>query len=303
MNYIGVNGTVVPAATAMVSVMDHGFLYGMGLFETFRTYGGHSFLLDEHLDRLRNGCRMIGVQASLEFSRIQRMIRDLMEANDLSDAYIRYTVTAGEAPLGLPSGPYQDATEVIYVKALPPVPDTLYTTGKALYTLVTPRNTPEGPVRLKSLHYMNNIIAKQELMAVEHSAGSTANPEGLPSEGLMLTANGLLAEGLISNLFFIHEGEMFTPSVDTGILPGITRRKVLQLAQRMGLKTEEGAFGQESLFAADEIFLTNSIQELVPVTRLISRQGVGQDVGNGQAGPLTRQLLKAYRDQTGGYRE
>ncbi|WP_138496126.1 aminotransferase class IV [Paenibacillus pinistramenti] len=301
MNYIGINGTLVPAAQAMVSVMDHGFLYGMGLFETFRTYSGVPFLFKEHLDRLRDGCRTVGIRAELDEAGIMALIRELMAANGLQDAYIRYTLTAGEAPFGLPSEPYGHPAEVVYVRPLPQPAADLYTRGKALYVLSTPRNTPETPVRLKSLHYMNNIMAKQELMELERRFGSQANPEGLASEGLLLTRDGELAEGIVSNLFIVSEGQLHTPSIDRGILPGITRSKVIELAKAAGVKVIQGRFGRELLTSADEIFLTSSIQELTPVTKVIRPNGSFFVIGSGTAGPLTLKLLHSYRNLTGGY--
>ncbi|GGA50811.1 aminotransferase class IV [Paenibacillus physcomitrellae] len=300
MNYVGVNGRIVPTGEAMVSVMDHGFLYGMGLFETFRTYGGVPFLLEAHLDRLREGCRAIGIPAGLDQARITELIQGLMEANGLEEAYIRYTVTAGEAPLGLPGESYKQATEIVYVKPLPPLSAELYTKGKALYVLDTPRNTPEGTVRLKSLHYMNNILAKQELTEKEAQYGAAANPDRLPAEGLMLTADGKLAEGIVSNLFVLAGSKLYTPSADTGILPGITRRQVIRDAGELGVKVVEGRFDRELLSAAEEVLVTNSVQELVPVTRVIGTEGTAFEVSGGKAGTLTRKLLELYRNAYGG---
>ncbi|ANS76355.1 4-amino-4-deoxychorismate lyase [Paenibacillus yonginensis] len=299
MNYLGVNGRIVPAGEAMVSVMDHGFLYGMGLFETFRTYGGIPFLLKAHLDRLHESCLAIGIPADLDEVRIAGLIQRLMEANRLQEAYIRYTVTAGEAPLGLPGEPYKQAAEVVYVKPLPPLSAELYTKGKAMYVLDTPRNTPEGPVRLKSLHYMNNLLAKQELMEKEARFGMAANPDRLPAEGLMLTRDGKLAEGIVSNLFALADSKLYTPSIDSGILPGITRRQVIRHAGELGIEVVEGQFGLELLSAAEEVLLTNSVQELVPVTRIIGTNGTSFEVSGGKAGTLTRKLLELYRSAYG----
>lgn len=295
MNYIGLNGEVVPVAKAMVSVMDHGFLYGMGLFETFRTYGGQPFLLAQHLDRLRFGCRAAGIAAHIDERQAAVHIAELLAANGLADAYIRYTVTAGEAEFGLPSADYTTPTVVVYVKPLPLQPAALYTDGKALRILKTMRNTPEGAVRLKSLHYMNSILGKRELSAYPPDS------KGLPYEGLMLTKEGFLAEGIVSNLFFVDQNELYTPEVATGILPGITRQAVIDLAHAMGIAVNEGRFGVKRLLAADEIFLTGSVQEIVPVTRVYpGSEGEPITVGGGSVGPLTAKLQKAYREQTGG---
>lgn len=153
----------------------------------------------------------------------------------------------------------------------------------------TRRNTPEGDVRFKSLHYMNNIIAKRELVACGASTGA---------EGLMLSREGWLAEGIVSNLFFVEDGVVRTPSIATGILPGITRARVLELAREAGYLTEEGIFDWEHLLQADEIWMTNSIQELIPITRLTDVNGKSIAISGGEAGDVTRQLLALYRATT-----
>lgn len=289
MNYVGLNQRIVEAKDAVVSVLDHGFLYGMGLFETFRTYGGVPFLLRRHLDRLADGCSRLGIPFEPDEAALGDWIKRVMDTNKLQEAYIRYTVTAGEDILGLPAGAYAQPNHLLYVKELPRVPAALYTAGKPLQLLRIPRNTPEGPVRLKSLHYMNNVLAKREL------AGYASAADG--AEGLMLTEQGFLAEGIVSNLFFIHNGVLHTPEIATGILPGITREMVLELAPEAGLRTEEGLYRWEQLLAADEVFLTNSVQELVPVTTLW--QGTeAMAVNSGGCGRNTAELIRLYRERT-----
>ncbi|WP_055105417.1 aminodeoxychorismate lyase [Paenibacillus ihumii] len=296
MNYIGVNGVPTPSAEAVISVMDHGFMYGMGLFETFRTYGGRPFLLDRHLERLRGGCRELGIRYEAREELLQHEIAQLLKANELLDGYIRLTVSAGAGPLGLPLEDYAEPSVIVYVKPLPPPAPGVYAHGKELWRLVTPRNTPEGKVRLKSLHYMNNILAKRELagwIGAGHSADRPA------PEGLLLTAQGYLAEGIVSNLFFVRGGALFTPEISTGILPGITRSFVLELADRLGLPYAEGSYTWDDLLAAEEVFLTNSIQELVPVTALVEPEGSKYSVGDGKIGPVTEKLLDSYRRHCG----
>lgn len=290
MNYIGVNNKAVAAKDAVVSALDHGFLYGMGLFETFRTYGGRPFLLERHLQRLADGCRTLGIPYEPDEQGLREWIALLMDKNELDEAYIRYTVTAGEDILGLPSASYKQPNHLLYVKALPAIPPGLYTEGKELQLLNHRRNTPEGPVRLKSLHYMNNILAKREL------SGYPSASRG--AEGLMLTAQGELAEGIVSNIFYITGNGLYTPAIATGILPGITREMVLELAAAAGLKTEQGLYTIEQLEQADEIFLTNSIQELVPVTILWNGER-RITIGSGRCGEQTDVLLKLYRERTG----
>ncbi|QSF45189.1 aminotransferase class IV [Paenibacillus tianjinensis] len=291
MNYIGLNQRIVEAKDAVVSALDHGFLYGMGLFETFRTYGGVPFLLRRHLDRLADGCKQLGIPFEADEDSLRKWIGQVMAANRLQEAYIRYTVTAGEDILGLPAGAYTQPNQLLYVKELPKVPASLYTEGKPLQLLHIPRNTPEGPVRLKSLHYMNNILAKRELAGYASAAGG--------AEGLMLTDKGFIAEGIVSNLFYIKDGILHTPDIAAGILPGITREMVLELAPGAGLRTEEGFYRWEQLLAAEEIFLTNSVQEIVPVTTLWH----GTEslmVSGGRSGKNTAELIRLYRERTEG---
>lgn len=306
MKYIGVNGMPTPSEEAVISVMDHGFMYGMGLFETFRTYGGRPFLLDEHLERLRSGCLALGIHDpfadmdnSTGLAQVTEQVTELMKLNELKEAYIRLTVSAGESSLGLPSGVYEEPTVIVYVKPLPDISRNLYTEGKSLWRLHTRRNTPEGEIRLKSLHYMNNILAKRELAAY--------GEEAMGGEGLMLTREGYLAEGIVSNLFFVQNGKLYTPEIATGILPGITRGMVLELASRHGIECEEGLFVWEQLLLADEVFVTNSIQELVPITRLVEpgnkrgQQSMIVRVGNESIGSMTKMLLHSYRKEAEQY--
>lgn len=286
---IGINGAIVDQAEAVVSVYDHGFLYGMGLFETFRTYRGKPFLLKEHMQRLGEGCRELGIEFNPELKRIEEQIQDLLEANQLLDAYVRFTVSAGSGLLGLPLDTYADPNVIVYVKPLPQTGEDVYEAGIPLQLLNIRRNTPEGSVRLKSLHYMNNILAKRELQGYPWASGA---------EGLMLDQEGCLAEGIVSNLFFIRNGRCMTPAVDTGILPGITRKFVLPLAEQIGLETVEGRFLWKELSDAEEVFLTNSIREVVPVNRLYEIDGSFRQVGGGQVGDWTRKLIGLYRQAT-----
>ncbi|HEY4390123.1 MAG TPA: aminodeoxychorismate lyase [Paenibacillus sp.] len=292
MKYIGVNGVPTPTAEAVLSVMDHGFMYGMGLFETFRTYGGRPFLLERHLERLEQGCRSLGIRYSLQLNQVVQEIGELLRLNELQDGYIRLTISAGEGPLGLPSEDYKNPAVIIYVKSLSPADSQLYVQGKSLWRLNTPRNTPEGEIRLKSLHYMNNMLAKRELREYTHLRAGN-------DEGMQLTTDGYLAEGIVSNLFFVQDGKLYTPDIGTGILPGITRAFILELANQLELPFEEGYYRWDQLKEADEIFVTNSIQEAVPVTCLLEPTGGSHIVGNREIGPITRQLLEQYRQKAG----
>ncbi|MDD9272066.1 aminodeoxychorismate lyase [Paenibacillus sp. GCM10023248] len=288
---ISLNGKLMDEQHAVVSVYDHGFLYGLGLFETFRTYNGEPFLLPEHLNRLAEGCRELGIRYAPDPIHVHKLIGSLLEANELQDAYIRLSVSAGTDMLGLPAGDYEQPVEIAYIKPLPPRDAKLDEEGKALQLLKLPRNTPEGLYRFKSFHYMNNILAKRELRQYAWAAGA---------EGLMMTEDGYVAEGIVSNLFFIKNGTLYTPSLETGILAGITRAHVMRIAQQQQIPVQDGLYRWEDLVEADEIFLVNSIQEIVGVTTLYTPTGQAVSVGaGGGTGPLTRQFSRMYLSSNG----
>ncbi|OUS69932.1 4-amino-4-deoxychorismate lyase [Paenibacillus sp. MY03] len=306
---IWLNGSIVDGGEAVISVYDHGFLYGLGLFETFRTYGGKPYLLERHLDRLCGGCRELGIPFAMKADELRREIASLLAANELADGYIRLTVSAGVGELGLPAGDYNAPTVLILAKSLPPAGADALRRGRELRLLRTRRNSPEGTVRFKSLHYMNNIIAKREMLGLMqereqqsfHLQQQVVQIASLPSpgaEGLMLSRDGWLTEGIVSNLFFLRQGVIYTPCIETGILPGVTRARVIELARDTGYEVEEGLYTWEQLLEAEEVWLTNSIQELVPVTRLSDWDGLERKVGIGEAGALTLELLDMYRSDT-----
>lgn len=264
-----------------------------GLFETFRTYNGQPFLLNQHLSRLANSCESLEIMWNESVDQVQNQIRDLMYANELTEAYIRYTVSAGTDILGLPSGAYEQPNIIIYAKSLPPArPDSmslidhLYSHSKSLRCLHTLRNTPEGDIRFKSLHYMNSILGKRELMQYQDHPSTAV-------EGLMLTKEKHIAEGIVSNLFFVKNQQLYTPAIDTGILPGITRAFVIQLAMAAGIFVHEGHYTWEHLLEADEIFLTNSVQEIVPVKQLLEETAT-YELPHDLSHSMTLQLAYAY---------
>lgn len=312
MNVVGLNGVPVRSSEAVVSIMDHGFMYGIGLFETFRTYEGRPCLLERHLERLVDGCLQLGISYHPDIAALRSEMTELLTLNDLRDGYFRLTVSAGEGPLGLTTEDYEQPTVILYVKALPPVKPSLYTEGKQLWLLQTRRNTPETKIRLKSFHFMNNVRARRELSEYEQlPAIPDFASSKLPSEGVMLTEDGVLSEGITSNLFFLCDGVLYTPEIGTGILPGITRAIVLELATELGLPVREGRYSWDKLLRADEVFVTNSIQELIPVTRLLRpnvEAGTSEaaysayvQVGSGAIGPITQDLLNRYRKKVGAH--
>lgn len=282
------NNKLIPAQEAMVSIFDHGFLYGIGLFETFRTYGGKPFLLTKHLQRITESCKQLGISYTPDESSLRVQIAQLLEENGLTEAYFRLTVSAGQGELGLPQSDYTEPTVVLMAKSLPHAKSLeQWRKGKPVVCLKTRRNTPEADIRFKSLHYMNNVLAKRELRLDFADYFATA-------EGLMLNEAGYLTEGIVSNVFFRKGNTVYTPHISTGLLPGITRDFVITLCSQNDIEVMEGYYDFESLFTADEVWLTNSIQEIVPVTTIVTEQGALFKVSNGEAGEFATQLYQKY---------
>lgn len=285
------NGQLTDSQEAVISAFDHGFLYGMGLFETFRTYGGRPWLLERHAARLAKGCEMLGIGYVPDVEWMKSAIAELLAANGLTDGYIRWSVSAGEGAIGLPADVYDKPNEIAYAKELA-VDEPSARKGKTVRLLKLPRSTPEGEVRLKSFHYMNNINAKREL-----------NREGARpgTEGVFLSREGFVVEGMVSNVFWISDGVLYTPEASTGLLEGVTREYVLELAMDMGIRTEQGSYPWDKLLYADEVFLTNSIQEIVPVTKVENIGGRGLNPGGcNSVGAITYNLIHQYREAAEG---
>jgi 4-amino-4-deoxychorismate lyase len=289
---IGLNGRLVEEEEAVISVFDHGFMYGMGCFETFRTYGGRPFLFDAHMDRLEASLREVGIAARIDRPAARALIGRLIEANGFADAYVRYAVSAGIGPLGLPDDEYAAPHTIIYTKPLPPAADGGEPSVRPLQVLRLRRNTPEGERRIKSFHFMNNILGKRELGRYPWAAGA---------EGLFLTADGLVAEGVVSNVFFVIDGRVVTPPTNTGILAGVTRGFVLELSASLGIPAAEEPLTLRDAARAQEVFLTNSVQEIVRVDRIYDPDGavIWRSPGDGRADTAGR-LLAAYRQAVKG---
>lgn len=285
------NGKIVDEQEAVVSVLDHGFLYGVGCFETLRTYHGHPFELDRHLDRLERSCASIGIHWRADRVGLRQLIDQLREANALDDCYIRISVSGGIGQVGLSSNGYESPNVIVYMKRLPDQrqQDRLAADGRSLQLLKLRRNTPEGEQRLKTFHFLNNVLAKQELAQYHWAQGA---------EGLFLSGEGYVAEGIVSNVFFVCDQKLCTPAVDIGILPGITRALVMEMAGHMEMKlsVEEGTYSLDELCMAKEIFLTNSVQEIVPVTSIFDTDGrlLWKQNGNND---WTRCLQVIYRQR------
>ncbi|WP_242224315.1 aminodeoxychorismate lyase [Bacillus cereus group sp. BfR-BA-01380] len=270
---IYVSGSFVEASEAKISPYDHGYLYGLGVFETFRIYNGHPFLLDDHYERLMTALSSLHIAWEMTKEDVKSILKELMVRNHLQNAYVRFNVSAGSGEIGLQTDLYEEPSVIVFIKPLSTPSDVVEKEGVILRQT---RNTPEGEFRLKSHHYLNNILGKREI-------GNTTS-----KEGIFLTKEGNVAEGIVSNLFFVKNNILYTPSLQTGILNGITRAFVLAAAETLGLKVREGLFLQEELLAADEVFVTNSIQEIVPIWC------IGEAHFPGKEGLITNRLLRVY---------
>ena len=277
--WVYLNDKFVPQEEAVVSVFDHGFLYGDGVYETLRAYRGRVFQLAEHLARLERSASRIQLHLPVSLERLTDLVRESLSRNQLQEAYLRITVSRGAGEIGLDPALCKSPTLVIIAKPFQPYPESLYADGVSVIVAKTRRNLPEAlPPQVKSLNFLNNILAKMEAKA----AGA--------HEALMLNHQDELTEGTTSNMFVVQRGRVRTPAVECGILNGITRGLVLQLASELGIPSEETRLTVDDLLRADECFLTNTTQEVLPVTRVN-----GTMIGNGRPGEITRRLHASFR--------
>lgn len=280
--YVYLNNKLVPQAEALVSVFDHGFLYGDGVYETMRAYDGVIFMLDDHLMRLYRSASMIGLTVPLDMNGIKNAVYDTMSANSLKNAYVRLTVSRGYGPIGLDPDLCEAQTFVVIAEEMKDYPKAYYEQGMSAIISATKRNLREAiNPQIKSLNFLNNILAKIEAK----KAGAY--------EAIMMNATGHVTEGTISNVFFCRDDVLCTPSVECGILDGITRNIVLDVAVREGLMVREGEFTRDDLSAAEEVFITNTTMEVMPVSQL--------DAVRYRVGEVTRRLHKAYRGEVRAY--
>ncbi len=272
------NGDFLPAEKVAISPFNRGLLYGDGVFETLRAYSGQVFRLGQHLKRMHEGLEVLRVEPNWEAQGIDLAISELIKRNNLSDAALRISVFRGD---GEGPEPREGLRPSILISAKPfntyRAED--YATGFRAY-LVSMRRSSYSPLaRIKSLNYLDNILARLE--AREHNA----------QEALLLNTLGWVAEGATSNIFVIKDKKLITPPVDAGILPGITRAAVLELAGNADIKTQEETFSPEEMVRADESFLTNSLMEIMPLVMLNERK-----IGSGRPGQLTELLRQSYRE-------
>lgn len=280
--WIYLNDRFVSDAEAVVSVFDHGFLYGDGVYETIRSYGDKIFMRDQHLARLHRSAEAIGLAIPIPSKSWPDLLHDAMIRNEVGnsqrDAYLRITISRGVGDIGLDPALCPVPTVVIMTKPLVPSPPALYETGVTLVVAKTKRNLSSAlSPHIKSTNFLNNILAKREAIA----AGAF--------DSVLLNWENHLTECTVSNLFFVAGGRLCTPSVDCGILDGITRDIVIQLAREANIAVEEGRFSADRLFQAEECFLTNTSMEIMPVSAVDRRP-----IGSGQPGPITRQLQSIF---------
>jgi branched-chain amino acid aminotransferase len=276
---ISINGEYFSKQDAKISVYDHGLLYGDGVFEGLRIYSGKVFRLQQHLVRLWESALSIGLTIPIPMEDLTRDVNQCVAKSGLEDGYIRLVVTRGAGALGIDPNKCSDPQVIIIVDTITLYPDELYKNGLDLVTASTIRNHPAAlNPRIKSLNYLNNVLAKMEGM----KAGCV--------EALMLNHKGEVAECTGDNLFIVKDRLLMTPPIEAGILEGITRNVVLELAAEAGIAAVQAPFTRHDIFIADECFLTGSAAEVIAAVRLDDRV-----IGNGRPGPITLQLNEAFQ--------
>ncbi|HMB06128.1 MAG TPA: branched-chain-amino-acid transaminase [Isosphaeraceae bacterium] len=273
-----ISGKLYDKADAKISVYDHGLLYGDGVFEGIRSYAGRIFRLAQHIDRLYDSARSIHLQIPMGKAELARAIQDTLAVNELPDAYIRVMVTRGAGSLGLDPRRTTDPQIIIITDAISLYPAELYEHGLKIITAGTLRNHPSAlNPRIKSLNYLNNILAKIE--------GTNAGC----LEALMLNHKGEVAECTGDNIFVVRKGQLHTPPIDAGILEGITRDAVIELARAAGSAVFERSMDRHDVYTADECFLTGTAAEVIPVVDCD-----GRAIGTGKPGPVTQDLRQRF---------
>ncbi len=279
---IYVNGQYYSEEEAKVSVLDHGYLYGDGVFEGIRMYSGCIFKLKEHIDRLYDSARAIMLHIPMEKSEMESAIVETVRKNGLSDGYIRVVVSRGVGDLGLDPRKCPNPTVVIIADKIKLYPEELYQNGLSIITVPTRRNIPEAlNPQIKSLNYLNNILAKIEAIHRGYE------------EALMLNQEGYVAECTGDNIFMLKGRALITPPTSVGVLKGITARTVMEIAMDMGLEVREERFTRYDLYTADEVFLTGTAAEIIPVVRIDDRP-----IRDGRPGPTTWEIIRRFRKIT-----
>ncbi len=276
---IYIAGKYYDKENAKISVYDHGLLYGDGVFEGMRSYSGKVFRMEQHLDRLWDSAKAIWLTIPMTKQAMAEAVNNTLKLNSITDGYIRLVVTRGAGSLGLDPNKTSDPQVIIITDHIQLYPKEMYENGLAIITASTIRNHSAAlSPRIKSLNYLNNIMAKIEGL----QAGCV--------EALMLNAKGEVAECTGDNIFLVKKGKLLTPSNDAGILEGITREAVIEIAQKSGIEVHQIPLTKHDVYIADEVFLTGSAAEVIPVIKVDSRI-----IGEGKPGPITKDLTARFR--------
>lgn len=273
-----INGSFYPPEEAKVSVFDHGLLYGDGVFEGLRSYGGKVFRLEEHIDRLYESAKAIWLTIPMTREEMAEAVEQSVKANKIDDGYVRLIVTRGSGTLGLDPNRCSVPQVIIIADSITLYPQEYYENGLSIVTSSVIRNHPAAlDARIKSLNYLNNILAKIEGL----NAGCI--------EALMLNHRGEVAECTGDNIFLVRHGELLTPPLDAGILEGVTRNVVIELAAERDIPTRQVTLTKHDVYVAEECFLTGTAAEVIPVVKVDNRT-----IGDGRPGPITRALKQRF---------
>lgn len=279
---IYIDGNFYDQSEAKVSVFDHGLLYGDGVFEGIRFYHDRVFRLEEHIDRLWDSAKAIALEIPMSRSEVIAAALETIRQNDLHDGYIRLLITRGVGSLGLSPDSCRRPSVIIIAATITLYPEELYRKGLTMVTCATRRISPAAlSPRIKSMNYLNNILAKVEAQ----EAGA--------AEGLMLNEQGYVAECTGDNLFIVKGDQIWTPPLNAGLLKGVTRDVVFELAEKAQLRIQERELTRYDVYTADECFLTGTAAEVIPAVQLDRRL-----IGNGQPGPVTLRLIALFRELT-----
>jgi branched-chain amino acid aminotransferase len=274
-----INGELVPKSQAKVSVFDHGFLYGDGVFESILVTNGLAFKLKEHIDRLYDSAKVICLDIPMSKEEMIKTVVEVVRANGFKDAYVRLIVTRGVGDLGLDPRKCQKPTIVVIVDKIKLYGEEALSRGlTAIISSVRRDRVDATTHEVKSMNYLNNILAKLE-----------ANAAGA-DEAIMLDDRGFVSEGTADNVFMVKNGVIYTPPRTSGVLPGITRARVMKLAEELGYKVVEKDITPAELLTADEVFLTGTAAGTVPVTKI-----AGRIIGDGKPGPITKKLTERFK--------
>ncbi len=281
-DYIFINDSIISEMEGYITTKDRGFLYGDALFETLRSYRENPFRLTEHLNRLRSSAQSLKIPFAFSDEHLRNVVQTLIKKNEIPDAYIRITLSRGWGSRGLAMHDNAKPTLLIEVKPLSPYPKELYEKGMSIIVSETKRSTSCPISRHKTTNLLTSILVKEEVR--NRSA----------DEALLLNTDNDVIECTVSNIFIVKEKCIITPPLDTNILPGITRKTVLNICNNMNIHVKEVRFGVEMVRDADEVFITNSLMEIMPVSRIEE-----SDIGESVPGEMTTTLMKAYKRLTG----